>query len=64
MITSNEKEHVMIQQDYKINVMIHQMITPNEKESVIIKPNYNIYVILQASVSFYLIIQPNDNTMQ
>ncbi len=42
MISSNEKEHVIIFPDNKINVIIYQMITPNDKVYVIIQPDDNI----------------------
>jgi hypothetical protein len=46
-IIYNAKEHVIIQPDDKINVIILQMKTPNQKECVIIQPDNNINFILQ-----------------
>ncbi len=42
MITSNEKKHVIVHSDDKINVMIQKMITLNEKEYIVINPDGTI----------------------
>ncbi len=58
MITFNGKEHVIIQQHDKINVIINQMIIPNEKKYVIIQPDENINgVILLDGTSITILAQ-------
>jgi hypothetical protein len=70
ILTSYEKDNVIIQPDDKTNVIIHQMITPNEKEFVIILSDDKIHLsssqMITSIVSFcemiYLILsQPNHN---
>jgi hypothetical protein len=47
MITSNEKEHVVILPDDKINVIVHQMITPNERS--MLSPSQIVISVLYSS---------------
>jgi hypothetical protein len=73
MITSNEKEHVVILPDDKINVITHQMITPNERSmlspcQIIISVLYSSQMITSMVSSLqmiYLVLsQPDNNSDQ